>query len=377
MAEMIWTIGFDRAEAKRAGKEAGKAQSKEADKDKGGGGAFAGGLVGSLLGSLLSSVQALFTPLSAISGLLVATLFPILKPFLILFIKVGILLYKWLNKSLAGLGGTSGGTAVDSEGIVKSSDSLKSALFLIGAIIGGIAAAFLGAPALIIAAAAILGGLLLSTVGGFLSDVILRFFQWIDNILGTNFLEPLRMFFDGVSNIWNGLWNTLKSLLSLDFKGVWEGLKQMLIGVVQVLGGVFGFAWEFLKFVLISNFNGIKSAMATVWDFLKSAFIKSFEAIKTLGSWIANKIKGALSSILSFGRRSATSVNDAIITPSGDIIRTNPSDYLIATKTPGALGGSGGSSKIDVNINGGLITEDVARQIGKIIMRTIKSGGSF
>lgn len=36
------------------------------------------------------------------------------------------------------------------------------------------------------------------------------------------------------------------------------------------------------------------------------------------------------------------SVNDAVITPQGDIVTTDPKDYLIATKTPGQLIGGGG-----------------------------------
>ena len=37
---------------------------------------------------------------------------------------------------------------------------------------------------------------------------------------------------------------------------------------------------------------------------------------------------------------SYTSVNDAVITPRGEVVKTDPKDYLIATKTPQAIGGS-------------------------------------
>ena len=43
-------------------------------------------------------------------------------------------------------------------------------------------------------------------------------------------------------------------------------------------------------------------------------------------------------------------VNDAIITPSGDIISTHPDDYLIATKTPKTLLGGGGSPTINFSV---------------------------
>ncbi len=46
---------------------------------------------------------------------------------------------------------------------------------------------------------------------------------------------------------------------------------------------------------------------------------------------------------------STVSVNDAIITKQGQVIQTHPDDYLIATKTPGYLGGGGGRVVINVN----------------------------
>jgi tape measure domain-containing protein len=47
-----------------------------------------------------------------------------------------------------------------------------------------------------------------------------------------------------------------------------------------------------------------------------------------------------------------TRINDAVITPQGDVIQTDPSDYLIATKTPGTLSAAGaGGSGVVVNVN--------------------------
>lgn len=47
----------------------------------------------------------------------------------------------------------------------------------------------------------------------------------------------------------------------------------------------------------------------------------------------------------------AISVNDAIITPSGNVISTHPDDYLIATKTPDTLMGGKGNSQPIINVN--------------------------
>ena len=62
-----------------------------------------------------------------------------------------------------------------------------------------------------------------------------------------------------------------------------------------------------------------------------------------------------------------TNVNDAIISPNGNIISTHPDDYLIATKNPSSLGGG-----ITVNIMGGnFLSEDVAEEIGNEIVKRL------
>lgn len=378
MAEMIWKVGFDEQSADKAGKIAGKASASESSKGSGkGGGAFKGGFLGSILGNLLSSVKQLFEPISAMATLLVAALFPLLKPFLILFIKVGLLLFKWLQGALSGLGSSEAGIETDSSGKSTVGDSLKSALFIVGAIIAGIIAALSGAPILLVAAIAVLGGLLISKVGSFLIQTLLNVVAWIDKTFGTNLLEPLKIVFNGIANVFNGLWNILTSLLELDFKGVWEGLKQVFTGLWEIMKGIFLLAWEKLKTVVIGSFGIFKTIGTFIFDSMTTILTTSFSVLKSIGKWILNSVK----SFFSFGggggsSGTTTSVNDAIITPNGNVIRTNPSDYLIATKTPGSLGGSG-SKDIIVNINGGLITEDVARQIGKIIKREINYGGGY
>ena len=59
--------------------------------------------------------------------------------------------------------------------------------------------------------------------------------------------------------------------------------------------------------------------------------------------------QNALSTNGSLG--TTTKVNDAIITPSGDVISTHPDDYLIATKTPQTLvGGGGGAPTVNFSV---------------------------
>ena len=65
------------------------------------------------------------------------------------------------------------------------------------------------------------------------------------------------------------------------------------------------------------------------------------------------------------------SVNDAVISPKGEVITTHPDDYIIATKNPQSLGGKG---NITVNINGGTyLSEEVAEEIGDMIINKLQT----
>ena len=65
------------------------------------------------------------------------------------------------------------------------------------------------------------------------------------------------------------------------------------------------------------------------------------------------------------------SVNDAVISPKGEVITTHPDDYIIATKNPQSLGGKG---NITVNINGGTyLSEEVAEEIGDMIISKLQT----
>jgi len=65
-------------------------------------------------------------------------------------------------------------------------------------------------------------------------------------------------------------------------------------------------------------------------------------------------------------------VNDAIISPNGNIITTHPDDYLIATKTPGKLIGGGGGS-INININGGMyLDRNAGKKLAEILSETLR-----
>ena len=100
----------------------------------------------------------------------------------------------------------------------------------------------------------------------------------------------------------------------------------------------------------------------------REAISKEIEYYKMLADAIKSARSGNAAEVGRIQNR-VTAVNDAIISPKGDIITTHPDDYLIATKDPRSLGGSG----VTVIIQGGTyIDPQSARKIGDEIIKALE-----
>jgi len=104
----------------------------------------------------------------------------------------------------------------------------------------------------------------------------------------------------------------------------------------------------------------------------KEAISKEIEYYKELARVIA-EARGASSSGLN-RIQNFQSVNDAIISPKGDIITTHPDDYLIATKNPSSLGGGGG---VVVNVYGDVSGDELIDKVSQALMKNLRSDLKF
>lgn len=86
-------------------------------------------------------------------------------------------------------------------------------------------------------------------------------------------------------------------------------------------------------------------------DRMSRAFARVFDNVPSFGS----------TAIRNLSTPTVRRVNDAVISPKGDIISTHPDDWLIATKTPGSLAGGGGPN-ITINISGTFLDDRTAAQ---------------
>lgn len=91
------------------------------------------------------------------------------------------------------------------------------------------------------------------------------------------------------------------------------------------------------------------------------------EGNEELADFYKQQILGISGNLRSIGQ--TLSVNDAVITPRGDVIKTDPRDYLIATKNPAALAGGG----VTVNINGGYyLDRNAGEKLAEALSETLR-----
>jgi len=284
-------------EEKRIRKE--KGIEEPGDKKKGGVGraAAVGGFLGALIGSL-KPVQELLGVIAGIMQIFMVPIFILLKPFILMFLKVGQALLKFFGPT-EGEGGTTGKLKTGA-GILLGVFAAIAA-FLLGASIGWIVAIgliffFLGRK--------------LFEFGMWLGEKLLQFVNWLwNNILlpaGQWIGEKLRQ----IGEFFLAAWDFIKEVAQT----IWGWIKSGFMAVVNFGKRI----WELFKtgLMAVANFGN------DIWELFKSGL----SAIANLGSMIWNWITSALGGLFGSGR----SVDDALITSQGQIINLNPKDNVLA-----------------------------------------------
>ena len=372
----------DKKVKKSVGTQEISTQSQQSgDGGGGGGGALAGGvIVGALLSPLKSIASGIGSMVKGVGKLtrIVPIITGLLKPFLALFLVIGFLLLRAL------------GAGTPQEGGQKAIEGLG-----VGA--GAIGGAALGGPigAVIGAALTWVAIELSKTFGEWLGELTAdlhnlrqelqdRFLNWVNELTDGRLFEIA----SNIKEIFELLWENFQALLSFDFQTIWTNLKELgplIFNTLKlifessfiVLGKIGQWIWETLTEIFVKSFELLQDFGSWIWDNLTSMLSSSFETLKGIGSWIRDRIQSAIGSI-GGGLRSAASfvpgINDGIITPRGDVIRTNPRDYVMASRNPQDLMGGGGQGQapnITININGNVdnnvyekMKRELARELG-------------
>jgi hypothetical protein len=189
--------------------------------------------------------------------------------------------------------------------------------------------------------------------------------QWqaIHDFLVTTF-NAMKNFVDVYWNAFVADIDAMLAIVSTNWNATWSGISNFFIGI-----------WDGVKSALNSALSFIQQQIATFASWVNSVFgpiVNTITAVGNVASGFGKAVSGAFNGAISLGA-SVTNIHDAIITPGGDVIQSDPADFLIATKTPGSLvGAGGGGPSITVNIMGGYyLDSSAATQIGNELAKQI------
>jgi len=190
-----------------------------------------------------------------------------------------------------------------------------------------------------------------------------------------NFAAAWQIISTGFTIVWNTMKNTAESAMTWINNFITSNISAIQTvwnAVWSAMASFFGNIWTGIESAASSAINSVMSKIQAFVSWAQGILAPILGAINAVGnaaSVFGKSVAGAVSSAAN-----VLNIHDAIITPSGQVIQSDPADYLFATKNPGSLGGGPG---VTVNINGGMFLSDqsatlIANQVAKILNRQLK-----
>jgi hypothetical protein len=168
---------------------------------------------------------------------------------------------------------------------------------------------------------------------------MMKVFEFIGKVLGSGlvtFFNVIAGTIESVADVISGIVKVIKGIFSLDFGMVAEGLGQGLNGV---LGFVFRLPIAIFE-TLMGMFPKLMGAISGWFSSIGGQITQFF--MDMLPDWAKRFLGGATGSSASEVQSAAAapmeSVNDGVL-QNGNVISTDPADFLIASKNPSALAG--------------------------------------
>jgi hypothetical protein len=186
---------------------------------------------------------------------------------------------------------------------------------------------------------------------------MMKVFEFIGNVVGSSlvlFFELIAGLVSSTASILSGVFKILKGIFSLDFGMVMEGLGEGLVGVL-------GFVFRLPIAIFNTLMDMFPSLMASIsgWFGSIGPQIKAF-FWDLLPEWAQRFLGGATASAASQLQMDSAapteSVNDGVL-QNGNVISTDPADFLIASKNPSALAGQIGGGDGTAALVSSLIAE--------------------
>lgn len=231
---------------------------------------------------------------------------------------------------------------------------------------------------LLIAAAAVAGLVaVVGTLGLVLPGIIAGF---------TLLAGPVGIIIALIAAVAFATWQVIQifQLLKTDSDLVWLGIQTMVTEKITAILGVITKGVMMIKTIWTVTWTAIGSFFSGVWDAITSTAKNAIAQITNVLAPVIKMIDGIISKLASIGKSVGGKISDTLkgagselkhlvgiddgIVQGGRVITTDPEDYIIATKTPGTLGGKA----ISINISGAIFTDEAARIMGDKIIEQLR-----
>lgn len=318
-----------------------------------------------MLSSLLGDIYKLVQPLIKILSLLFMMAFIPLMPIIKMLVENLAEFTKWVMPGMKGLQGVFDKVAT-----------------VLGKIIDFVADAMIWSIESLVK-----GIMFLFNIGVKIGEFLIWIVEFLFNVgvvIGELIIKVAEFLAWTLEKLAEGLVWVWESLLLPVFKVLWEGIKW----VWEVLKGAFQLIWEGITWVWNTLYKPVFSWLAEmfksiwtviiepVWNWIKDKFNLMKDVLGNIVDAIkgvANKIRNLISNLNPFKSSKSTKVNDAIIRPDGQIIQTDPKDYIFATKTPEKMFGQ---NQVTLNINNPVVREErdirkIAEEVSKVLERKL------
>lgn len=213
-----------------------------------------------------------------------------------------------------------------------------------------------------------------------------------------NFIRPI---FKPLGKLFSSFFNTVSGILGgIDKESNIGGIVNTLsnlstpISVLKTIIETTTSVINVFKTKITETWQSIKDSFADIWKSVKigfytfvTAIIEALRKVKVFGNiegWRFESTKAGLyhkqknGNMINVTKDTIDDIDDGIITPNNQVIKTNPKDYIIAMKQPQQLvtaSGTGGGT-YTININANVRNDNDIRQIKNELKRLIKSFNS-
>ncbi|WP_323792424.1 hypothetical protein [Nocardioides sp.] len=138
----------------------------------------------------------------------------------------------------------------------------------------------------------------IATVTGVIKGIWQRFGATILRFITTTMTNVANLI-KSVFKVIEGLFKVVSSALRGDWKGLWDGIKQIVTGALGIVKAIISQAWNVIRTVTSTAWTAIKAVVSKAWDSVKSAIRTGISAAVSLVKALPGKIVSALGNLAS------------------------------------------------------------------------------